>query len=239
MLASRPALIIVGLLSAVSASSSLSSSSSSAAAPTAAPTPPCPAPAGVVPVIKESLCFTQVAKVDPSGVSIRQYGFPTNATFVSGIGAGTFINGVQGGIASVLNYFSGANVDQRNILAARTVPIAVLPPGKRGTYWSVNMQVSPSQFPDDFRIPRPNPGITLSRVDENIGLMAVFAFNTTGFPYIEDVQEACGSIQDSTLPSGYAINTTHPWSPTYVFYNGERDANYTNECWMAVYAVKA
>lgn len=30
---------------------------------------------------------------------------------------------------------------------------------------------------------------------------------------------------------------SHPWSPTYVFYNGQNDANYTSECWMAAYAV--
>jgi len=210
-------------------------SAAAAAAPPAAPTPPCPAPAGVVPAVKESLCFTKVAKADPSGVSIRQYGFPANATFASGVGAGTFINGVQGGIASVLNYFSGANIDQRNILSSRTTPIAVLPSSPRSPYWKVFMQISPSQFPDNFLIPSPNPGVTLSRVDESIGLMAVFQFNTTGFPYIEAVEEACGSIQNSTLPAGYAINTTHPWSPAYVFYNGQNDANYTNECWMSVF----
>jgi hypothetical protein len=211
----------------------LSSSSSAFAAP---PTPPCNSPAGIVPVLNESLCFTEVVPKNPSGIEIRQYGFPINATFVTGVGSGPFINGVQGGIASVLTYFSGANDEQRNILSARTTPFAVIPPRSGATY-VVNMQVSPSQFPDDFLIPRPNPPVRMSRVADNIGLIAVFQFNTTGFPYLENCQEACGVIQNSTLPSGYAINTTSAWSPTYVFYNGQNDANYTSECWMAVMEV--
>ena len=79
----------------------------------------------------------------------------------------------------------------------------------------------------------------LSLVSNNIGLpdyIAVFQFNSTGFPYLENCQEACGVIQNSTLPAGYAVNTTHPWSPTFVFYNGQASANFTSECWMAVYA---
>ena len=62
----------------------------------------------------------------------------------------------------------------------------------------------------------------------------MFAFNTTGFPYIENTQEACGAINESTLPAGYVINTTSPFSPTYAFYNGMTSANFTSECWMAV-----
>jgi len=204
--------------------------SSSHAAP---PSPPCKNPAGVIPVLPESLCFTEVTRTNPSGISIRQYGFPMNATFVTGVGAGTFVNGVQGGIASVLSYFSGANDEQRNILTARTTPFAVNP-SSRGNTYTVSMQVSPSQFPDNFLIPRPNPPVRASLVADNIGLMAVFQFNTTGFPYLENFQEACGAIQNSTLPPGFAINTTSTWSPTYVFYNGQNDANFTNECWMAV-----
>lgn len=40
------------------------------------PAPPCAAPAGIVPVVNESLCFTELAPTNPSGVSIRQYGSP-------------------------------------------------------------------------------------------------------------------------------------------------------------------
>ena len=208
-------------------------STSTFAAP---PTPPCNNPPGILPVINESLCYTEIVPTNPSGVSIRQYGFPSNATFATGAGSGPFINGVQGGIASVLTYFSGANDEQRNILTARTTPFAVIPP-KSGATYIVNMQISPSLFPDDFLIPRPNPPVHLSKVSDNIGLIAVFQFNTTGFPYIENCQEACGAIQNSTLPKGYAINTSSAWTPAYVFYNGQADVNYTSECWMAVMPV--
>ena len=199
----------------------------------ATPTPPCPAPPGVVPAVAESLCYTGVEPASPSGVAIRQYGFPANATFASGTTSGTYAQGVPNSIASVITYFSGGNDEQRNILAARTVPFAVRPPRGGAAYgvWTASMEVSPSQFPDDFLIPRPNTPVLLSRVADDIGLLAVFQFNTSGFPYLENFEEACGVIQNSTLPDGYAVNATHPWSPTFVLYNGQAAANFTNECW--------
>lgn len=205
------------------------------------PAPPCAAPPGIVPVVNESLCYQTVEPTNPSGVTIRQYGFPPNATFATGVGSGAFLPGVQGSIAAVLSYFSGANDQQRDISAAKTTPFAVIPPkppAVSGT-WIANLQISPSQFPDDFLIPRPNPPVRLSHVADNIGLpayIAVFQFNTTGFPYLENCQEACGVIQNSTLPAGYAVNTSHPWSPTFVFYNGQNSVNFTSECWMVVYS---
>jgi hypothetical protein len=198
------------------------------------PTPPCVAPAGVVPVVNESLCFTELVPKNPSGISVRQYGLPANATFVTATGGGAWPAGIQAGIASILSYFTGANDEQRNIISARTTPFAVIPP-KSGQTYTVSMQVSPAQFPDNFLIPRPNPPVKASLVSNNIGPIAVFQFNTTGFPYLEDCQEACGVIQNSTLPPGWVVNTTSAWSPTFVFYNGQADANYTSECWMAVY----
>ena len=197
--------------------------------------PPCGTPPGVVPVIAEGLCYTVVAPVDASGVSVRSYAGPANATFISGLYTGApYQSGVQGAISTVLNYFSGNNDEQRNILTARTVPFAIT--SFPYPTWTAHIQVSPTQFPDNFLIPNPNPGpVKKSLVSASLSLIASFQFNTSGFPYLQDFQEACGVIQNSTLPSGYAINTTDPWSPTYVFYNGQNDANFTNECWMAVF----
>lgn len=208
---------------------SLAALATSAAAP---PTPPCAAPPGTKPVLPSSLCYSVVVPKDPSGVEVRQYTAPTNATFVSGGGGGAYLNGVQGSIASVLNYFAGNNDEQRNILTARTVPFAIT---KSGPTWSAHLEIDPLAFPDNFLIPRPNPQNSLSLVSDNIGLMASFQFNTTGFPYEANFEEACGVIQNSTLPKGYYVNTTNPWSPTYVFYNGMADADFQSECWMAVY----
>jgi hypothetical protein len=223
---------------------------------------PCGTPSGVVPAIaecvssppsaqhcakrslpssprhKRGLCFKELVPVNPSGITIRDYTTSVNSTFASGGGNGAYPQGIQAAIANVISYFSGANDEARNILAARTVPFAVLPPGNSGAYWSAFLEVSPTQFPDDFLIPRPIQNrATLSKVDASLGstLIASFQYNTTGFPYLENIQEACGVIQNSTLPAGYAINTTHPWSPSYIFYNGQNDANFTSECWMAVY----
>ena len=240
-----------------------------------APPTPCAAPPGVLPAVPEGLCYKEIVPTNPSGITIRDYSTSdANATFASGGGTGAFPSGLQGSIASVISYFSGANDEARNILAARTVPFSILP-SKGGPYWTAFMEISPTQFPDvrklpactvrlprkappppprapsllpprrapsltgrqDFLIPRPNRGVGLSKVNDNIGgtLFAVFQYNTTGFPYLENIQEACGVIQNSTLPSGYVINTTHPWSPTYVFYNGMADQQFTSECWMAAY----
>jgi hypothetical protein len=205
----------------------------------AAPTP-CSAPPNVVPVVPEGLCYTEVAPVNPSGVSIRRYGVgPLNATLATGIGNGAFLAGVQSSAARLLTYFQGGNDEQRDILAARTVPMIITPPHAGDPYatYTASIEVSPTQFPDNFLIPRPNPqtGVSTSLVSANFGLMAVFGFNTSGFPYQENFQEACGAIQDSTLPSGYAINTTNAYSPSYVFYNGQTATDFTCECWMAVY----
>jgi len=208
-------------------------SASASSAPT-----PCGVPAGILPAVPEGLCYKELVPKNPSGISIRSYTTAnTNATFVSSGGNGAFPSGLQGAVAGVISYFSGNNDEQRNILAARTVPFVIQPPGQSGAYWSASMEVSPTQFPDDFLIPRPSRAASLSKVSGVFGttLFAVFQYNTTGFPYLENIQEACMVIQNSTLPSGYIVNTTNPFSPTYVFYNGQADAQYTSECWMAVY----
>ncbi len=200
-------------------------------AASAAPAP-CAAPPGIVPVLPESLCYTTVVPTNPSGVSIRLYGASPNATFVTAGGRGAYPQGIQSSIAQILNYFAGANDDQLNILSARTVPFVVSPAGGS---WTTFLEVSPTQYPDNFLIPRPNPGASLVKVNAVLDLVAVFAYNSSGFPYIEAVEEACGAINNSTLPPGYAFNTTHPVPLSYVFYNGQGSANFTSECWMSVY----
>lgn len=194
---------------------------------------PCTAPPGIVPALNESLCYQEVLPTNPSGVSIRQYGASLNATFAAASGRGAYPQGIQAAIAGVINYFAGANDDQLNILSARTVPFVINPAGG----WTAYLEVSPTQFPDNFLIPRPNPGASLEKVNDVVGLVAVFQYNTTGFPFIEYVQEACGAINNSTLPPGYAFNDTSPVQTLYAFYNGQGAANYTSECWMTVYKV--
>ena len=138
-------------------------------------------------------------------------------------------------IANALEYFSGQNDQQRSILPARIVPFAISPSSAGRPYFVAHIGISPEMFPDDFLIPRPiQPGVTVTRVSDNLGLIAAFQFNTTGMPYVENFEEACGGINDSNLPKGYAINTTSMFSPSYVFYNGMNAAEFTCECWMAV-----
>lgn len=132
------------------------------------PTPPCSAPPGIVPVLPEGLCYNELVPVNPSGISIRQYGFPGNASFVTAsVGPqSAYVQGVQGSIASALNYFSGQNDEQRNILSARIVPFAINPPGPSNGAWTANIGVSTEVFPDNFLIPRPLPrtGVSVVRL---------------------------------------------------------------------------
>ena len=185
------------------------------------------------------LCYNVLKPTNPSGIEIRAYGIPPNASLVTGIGSGVYVNGVSSSIASALSYLAGANDEQRNILTARIVPFAITPPRPGVTNsWTANIGISTIAFPDDFLIPRPNRPVIVSRVSANFVNLAAFQFNTTGMPYEENFLEACGGINNSTLPSGWAVNTTSIFSPTYVFYNGMTPSqNFTNECWKAVYQV--
>lgn len=76
----------------------LSLCSLAAAAP---PTPPCAAPPGIVPVLNESLCYSVVVPTNPSGMEIRAYGIPENASLVTGSGSGAYLTGAQSSIARV------------------------------------------------------------------------------------------------------------------------------------------
>ena len=129
---------------------------------------PCTAPPGLIPAVSEGLCYAVEVPTNPSGVSIRNYasGNP-NATMVATSVPGSYQTGIQGSIAGILNYFSGANDDQRNILSARTVPFIIT---SSGSLYTARMEISPTQFPDDFLIPRPNQGVALEKVDANVSV---------------------------------------------------------------------
>jgi hypothetical protein len=199
-----------------------------------APTPPCAAPAGIVdPAVPESLCFTTVVPPSPrTGVTIRSYGLPVNETLFTAQVQGIYQNALPQGLQLVFSYLSGNNDESRNILTARTTPI-LAHPVPASNAWTVSMMVSTAQFPDDFLIPRPSPP-TLGRLSRvGARLIAAFQFDTTGAPYAENFEEACGSL-NNTIPSGYVVNATSPFSPTYVLYNAEAAANFTSECWFEV-----
>ena len=94
--------------------------------------------------------------------------------------------------------------------------------------------VSTAQFPDSFKIPNPYPAGLAKLVTVGYRKVAVVQFATVGAPEWPDFAEACGGITAGPLPPGYAVNTSSPWSPTWVIYNAENAVNYTNECWMEV-----
>ncbi len=200
------------------------------------PVPPCSAPPGIVnPAVPESLCFTTVLPPNPNtGVTIRSYGLPVNETLFTTMVQGSYVNAIPQGVALIVDFFSGNNDENKNILSARTTPILAHP--KASNVWTVSMMVSTAQFPDNFLIPRPNPP-TLG-ILELVGkrLIAAFQFESSGLPYSENFEEACGSL-NNTIPSGYVVNATSPYSPTYVIYNAETATNFTSECWFEVNAV--
>jgi hypothetical protein len=47
-------------------------------------------------------------------------------------------------------------------------------------------------------------------------LTSMFCYNLISWNITENFQEACGAIQNSTLPPGFAITTTSTWSPPYL-----------------------
>lgn len=192
----------------------------------------CPVPPGIAnPAMSEAPCYTDVfPKNSTTGIAIRQYGLPKNEVFivyqVPRANGGSAI----GGITAILDYFSGANSEKRDISFARTTPAVTTHYFAAVGYdvVVVYMMVSTASFPDPSAIPMPTKGLQVTRV-RNV-TAAVIQFNTSGVPSEADFAAACSNV--SSLPSGYAFSSTYP---SYVVYNGENATQFTSECWRNVY----
>ena len=154
---------------------------SPASASAAAPRPPCAAPHGVVPAVRESRCSTVVAPRNAAGVVVRSYGVPSSEVLVTDETPANFAYGevLDISVSNIIYYLQLANSAKVDILGNRTVPITVRPPGADG--WLVSMMVSTAAFPDPAKVPTPNNfELHLEPVGER--LFAVFAFNTSALP---------------------------------------------------------
>jgi hypothetical protein len=196
------------------------------------PIPPCVPPFGVVqPAVEESMCSHVVAQ--SSNIVVREYGLPKNATLVTvHVDSPDYYLALTAGLQLLLQYFSGDNTEQKNILSSRTVPITVRNLRDLNLTWAVSMMVSTASFPDDSSIPAPSLPVELENVGQRS--IAVLQFNTTVPPVADDFATACGNLLNSPLPKGYTFNTTSSWSLAYVLYNGEWSTFFTNECWAEV-----
>lgn len=176
--------------------------------------------------------------VSSSGaVSVREMGLPASETLVSGsYFAPQWVVAIGYGVSSVLDFFLGDNAQKVDISSARTTPVTLRQqrfPNGTVFQWTSAMMVSTAAYPSKTTIPEPVDPIKFESVGSR--LVAVVQFNTTGrFPSESDFDDACAGISSQTLPSGYAIDSTSAWSPTYAFYSGEEAPVNECECWMEV-----
>lgn len=201
------------------------------------PKPPCITTVPNTPV-NESMCSNVIAS--NGNVFVKQYGLPVNETLVvvQVAGGNLYVDAVVAAAQYIIDFFIGSNDERLNILSSRTVPLTIRPPSPAtNNQWLGTMMVSTANYPDSFKIPSPYPpsaGTTLQKVGYR--LFATIQFTTTTTPEQPDFEEACGAVS-ANLPAGYAVNTTSPWTPTWVLYNGEYEQTlWTNECWLEVTA---
>lgn len=205
------------------------------------PVPPCAVPANIVaPAVNETMCSNTIvpAPADNS-ISIRQYGLPYNETLINVVTASsTFWPSVLSqALPQIFGYFEGQNDEERVFIQDRAGPAAtrVATANNSNAGYVTSLLVSTVAFPDSFKIPNP---IVQQLFLERVGFrtFGVIQFNTTSYPEKPDFEEACGALT-VTLPSGYALNVSSSWTPTWVVYNGEVGGPgglWTNECWVEV-----
>lgn len=207
---------------------------SPASASAAAPRPPCAAPYGIVPAVRESMCSTVVAPRNAAGVVVRSYGVPSSEMLVTDETPGNFAYGevLDSSVSNIIYYLQLANSAKVDILGNRTVPITVRPPGADG--WLVSMMVSTAAFPDPAKVPTPNNfEMRLEPVGER--LFAAFAFNTSALPTEAEFKKCVEDLSQG-VPKTFSV-VADGWSPTYAIYSPQAAKLFTNECWLQVKAV--
>ena len=200
----------------------------------APPRPPCAAPSGIIPAVRESMCSTVVSPRNAAGVVVRSYGVPASEVLVTDLTPGNFPyeQVLNISVSNIILFLQSANSAGSNIIASRTVPITVRPPGKEAA-WLVSMMVSTVHFPDPSKVPTPNNfEMDLEPMSER--LFAAFAFNTTSLPTEGDFKDACAELAKG-MPKKYSI-LSDGWSPTYAIYSPQAAELFTNECWLQVQA---
>jgi len=180
------------------------------------------------------MCSTVVAPKNAAGVVVRSYGIPASEILVTDMTPPNFPYDqvLDISVSNIIYFLEVANSAKRNMLANRTVPITVRPPGADG--WLVSMMVSTAAFPNPALVPTPNNfEMHLEPVGER--LFAALAFNSTALPGEADFKSACAELTRG-LPENFTV-VKDGWSPTYVLYSPRDATLWTNECWMQVKAV--
>jgi hypothetical protein len=159
---------------------------------------------------------------------------PTSETLVTDLTPPNFEYGevLNISVSNILLYLASANSKRENLLAARTAPITIRPPGDA---WYVSMMVSTARFPNPAQVPTPNNfEMSLGPVGQR--LFAALAFNTSGLPSEAQFKAKCAELVQG-VPKGYSV-VDDGWSPTYVLYSARDEELYTNECWQQVNRTK-
>lgn len=174
-----------------------------------------------------------VHKNSTTGVEVRAYGRPSNEVLVTDMTPSNFQYGdvLNISISNIILYLQSANSAGRDILANRTVPITVRPPGADG--WLVSMMVSTAAFPDPTLVPTPN-NFEMHLEPMGARLFAALAFDTGALPSEADFKARCAALAQG-LPPGYRV-VQDGWSPTYALYSPRDATRWTSECWQQVEA---
>jgi hypothetical protein len=181
------------------------------------------------------MCSEVLAELQ--GVTVRAMGLPAAETLIAGsFWASQWPVIIGYGVSSLIDFFQGDNTAQRKFPGARTTPVTFRQRSfPNGTIfeWRSAMMLSTTAFPVTSAIPQPVDPLQLEPVGPR--LVAVVQFNSTGLPSEQDFAAACGRILPSALPTGYAVNETSSWSPTFALYSREGATVFENECWKEVF----
>lgn len=180
------------------------------------------------------MCSTVVVPENAGGVVVRSYGSPSSELLVTDLTPGNFPYGevLNISVSNIILYLEADNSAKRDMLADRTVPITVRPPGDA---WRVSMMVSTAAFPNPAVVPTPN-NFEMQLEPVGARLFAALAFNTSALPSEAEFKAACAKLARG-VPKSFTV-VQDGWSPTYVLYSPQRATGglWTNECWLEVKA---
>ena len=214
-----------------------------AAAPLLPEAPParCHAPYGTYAKRLESVCFDVLAA--GAGVEVRDFTRSANVSVVSNV-----LDSVFGSFGSALfafgaiaEYFTGDNLELRNISYARTNPLIVLPNRTSDPSWVVAMAIAPSRFPDPLKVPAPASGAVVTVHPLSVDLSAPLASRHEQLPApaTQADFEQCAADLVAALPNvdggRFKYDPLGYWSPTFAFYYGNLEQKtFDIECWVQV-----
>jgi hypothetical protein len=193
----------------------------------------------------EEVCWDVLATSADGSVEVRDYTRDVNASFVLSTlpkQDGNFDNALYA-FLNIVDYFEGpGNFENRNISFARTVPLFVLP-GTRVSdpLWVTMMAVSPTRFPDPYRVPAPanNAPVNVYSLGRFEQAPVAARHVRLARAAVEADFVACGKALAAALPGvaggRWTVAELGYWSPAYAFFYGQDETTaFDIECWAQV-----